>query len=364
MTRTLPVAETAVPGNGAAAEWRVTSPNGVRRRWYGQAPEVLPMPNLIEVQLRSFAWFQEKGIRDVFAEISPIEDFTKKNLSLELTVPENPFEEPKYNQEQCRDRDMTYAAPLYVDARLHNLQTGEIKESHIFMGDFPIMTDRGTFIINGAERVVVSQLLRSPGVYFTVTEDAKTGRRLYGAKLIPNRGAWLEFETSNRDLITVKIDRRRKISVTTLLRASDELLGTDEKLRGLFADVDDNPDHRFVDSTIGESTRRDPARTHEEGLMELYRRLRPGDPATEENARNLVHSLLFDPRRYDIGEVGRYKLNNRLRPSRQLRERGLTRGHLVKIVEELIALKRELTPDDLVKIVEELNPFNRPLTPG
>ncbi len=373
MTRTLPAAETSLPGNGAAGEWRVTSPNGVERRWYGQAPEVLPMPNLIEVQLRSFGWFREQGIRDVFAEISPIEDFTKKNLSLELTVPENPFEEPKYTQEQCRDRDMTYAAPLYVDARLHNLQTGEIKESRIFMGDFPIMTDRGTFIINGAERVVVSQLLRSPGVYFTATEDATTGRRLYGAKLIPNRGAWLEFETSNRDLITVKIDRRRKIPVTTLLRAShptelgkdkDEVpkLGTDEELFRLFEHVDTDPDHPFIASTIGESTRRDPARSHEEGLMELYRRLRPGDPATEENARNLVKSTLFDPRRYDIGEVGRYKLNHRLRPSRQLRELGLARRHLVKIVEGLIALDRPLEPDDLVKIVEELNPFNRPLT--
>ena len=187
MTRTLP-AETTAPGNGAAAEWRVTSPNGVGRRWYGQAPEVLPMPNLIEVQLRSFASFRERGMQDVFAEISPIEDFTKKNLSLELTVPKDPFEEPKYTQEQCRDRDMTYAAPLYVDARLHNLQTGEIKESRIFMGDFPIMTERGTFIINGAERVVVSQLVRSPGVYFTATEDPKSGRRLYGAQADPESG--------------------------------------------------------------------------------------------------------------------------------------------------------------------------------
>ena len=348
MTRTLPAAETTVPGNGAA-EWRVTSPNGVKRRWYGQAPEVLPMPNLIEVQLRSFAWFQEQGIRDVFAEISPIEDFTKKNLSLELTVPKNPFEESKYTQEQCRDRDMTYAAPLYVDARLHNLQTGEIKESRIFMGDFPVMTDRGTFIINGAERVVVSQLLRSPGIYFTATEDAKTGRRLYGAKLIPDRGAWLEFETSNRNLITVKIDRRRKIPVTALLRASHPELGTDEALFRLFAHVDTDPDHPFVASTIGESTRRDPARTHEEGLMELYRRLRPGDPATEENARNLVNSLLFDPRRYDIGEVGRYKLNRRLRLSSQLRERTMTPEDLVKIVEELITLNNDpqSTPDDI-----------------
>ena len=349
MTQTLPVAETAVSGNGAAAEWRLTSPNGVRRRWYGQAPEVLPMPNLIEVQLRSFAWFRERGMRDVFAEISPIEDFTKKNLSLELTVPENPFEEPKYTQEQCRDRDMTYAAPLYVDARLHNLQTGEIKESRIFMGDFPIMTERGTFIINGAERVVVSQLVRSPGVYFTATEDATSGRRLYGAKLIPSRGAWLEFETSNRDLITVKIDRRRKIPVTTLLRASHQMFGTDEALFRLFEHVDTDSDHPFIASTIGESTRRDPARTHEEGLMELYRRLRPGDPATEENARNLVESILFDPRRYDIGEVGRYKLNRRLRLPRGLRERTMRPEDLVKIVEELIVLNNDpqSTPDDI-----------------
>ncbi len=358
MVQTLPAAETAVSGNGAAAEWRVTSPNGVRRRWYGQTPEVLPMPNLIEVQLRSFDWFQKEGMRAVFAEISPIEDFTKKNLSLELTVPENPFEEPKYTQEQCRDRDMTYAAPLYIDARLHNLQTGEIKESvrnrdedtgGIFMGDFPTMTDRGTFIINGAERVVVSQLVRSPGVYFTATEDPKTGRRLYGAKLIPIRGAWLEFETSNRNLITVKIDRRRKIPVTALLRASHPELGTDEALFRLFAHVDTDPDHPFVASTIGESTRRDPARSHEEGLMELYRRLRPGDPATAENARKLVESLLFDPRRYDLGEVGRYKLNRRLRLSSQLRERTMTPEDLVKIVEELIVLNNDpqSTPDDI-----------------
>ena len=349
MTRTLSAAEMTVPGNGAAAEWRVTSPNGVKRRWYGQTPEVLPMPNLIEVQLRSFDWFRAEGMRAVFAEISPIEDFTKKNLSLELAVPDEPFEAPKYTQEQCRDRDMTYAAPLYVDARLHNLQTGEIKESRIFMGDFPIMTERGTFIINGAERVVVSQLVRSPGVYFTATEDATSGRRLYGAKLIPSRGAWLEFETSNRNLITVKIDRRRKIPVTVLLRASHELFGTDDALFRLFEHVDTDPEHPFVASTIGESTRRDPARTHEEGLMELYRRLRPGDPATEENARNLVESILFDPRRYDIGEVGRYKLNRRLRLPHDLRERTMRPEDLVKIVEELIVLNNDpqSTPDDI-----------------
>ncbi|MAG36582.1 MAG: DNA-directed RNA polymerase subunit beta [Dehalococcoidia bacterium] len=349
MTQTLPASKTVAPGNGATSQWRVTTPNGVKRRWYGQAPEVLALPNLIEVQLRSFERFQKDGMQDVFAEISPIQDFTKKNLSLELTVPEDPFGEPKYTQEQCRDRDMTYDAPLYVDARLHNLQTGEIKESRIFMGDFPVMTERGTFIINGAERVVVSQLVRSPGVYFTATEDANSGRQLYGAKLIPSRGAWLEFETSNRNLITVKIDRRRKIPVTTLLRASHPEIGTDEALFRLFAHVDTDPDHPFVASTIGESTRRDPARSHEEGLMELYRRLRPGDPATAENARNLVHSLLFDPRRYDLGQVGRYKLNRRLRISSELRERTMTPEDLVKIAEELIALNNDpqSTPDDI-----------------
>ncbi len=305
------------------------------------------MPNLIETQLRSFEWFKKEGLKELFEEISPITDFTGKNLELELTVPDEPFGEPKYSQDECRDRDMTYAAPLYCEARLLNKQTKEIKESRIFMGDFPIMTEHGTFIINGAERVVVSQLVRSPGVYFTADEDPATGRLLFAAKLIPNRGAWLEFETSNKDMLTVKVDRKRKIPVTTLLRALAPEYGSDEALYDLFRDVDDDPEHPFIESTIGTTVRRDPAHSHQEGLVEIYRRLRPGDPATAENARSLVHSLFFNPRRYDLGRVGRYKLNKRLKIVGRT-ERTLVPDDLIQIVKQLIILNKEQgRPDDI-----------------
>src|SRR5256712_879254 len=186
---------------------------------FAHIPDIRPMPDLIQIQLDSFEWFKKEGLRELFDEISPIEDFTGKNLKLEFIVPPEPFGKPKYTEDECRDRDTTYAAPLTVKARLTNKETGEIIEKDIFMGDFPLMTKEGTFIINGAERVVVSQLVRSPGVYYTADEDATTGRKLYAAKLIPGRGAWLEFETSNKNLLTVKIDRKRKLPVTTLLRA-------------------------------------------------------------------------------------------------------------------------------------------------
>ena len=186
---------------------------------FAHIPDIRPMPSLIQIQLDSFDWFKKEGLRDLFSEISPIEDFTGKNLKLEFFVPEEPYGKPKYNEDECRDRDATFAAPLTVKARLTNKETGEIIEKEVFMGDFPLMTKEGTFIINGAERVVVSQLVRSPGVYFTADEDPTTGRLLFAAKLIPNRGAWLEFETSNKHLLSVKIDRKRKIPITTLLRA-------------------------------------------------------------------------------------------------------------------------------------------------
>ena len=174
---------------------------------FARIPDIRPMPGLIQIQLDSFEWFKKEGLRELFDDISPIEDFTGKNLSLEFIVPPEPFGKPKYTEDECRDRDATYAAPLTVKARLINKETGEIIEKDVFMGDFPLMTKEGTFIINGAERVVVSQLVRSPGVYFTVDEDATTGKKLFAAKLIPARGAWLEFETSNKNLLTVKIDR-------------------------------------------------------------------------------------------------------------------------------------------------------------
>ncbi len=280
---------------------------------FAHIPDIRPMPGLIQIQLDSFEWFKKEGLRELFEEISPIEDFTGKNLSLEFIVPPEPFGKPKYSEDECRDRDATYAAPLNVKARLINKETGEIIEKDIFMGDFPLMTKEGTFIINGAERVVVSQLVRSPGVYFTVDEDATTGKKLYAAKLIPGRGAWLEFETSNKNLLTVKIDRKRKLPVTTLLRAiaslakdqwhSEDLdLSTDQGLLDAFAGVDNDATIRYIQATLD----RDPVKKEDEALLELYKKLRPGDPATLDNARSLVKNLFFNARRYDLGSVGRY----------------------------------------------------------
>jgi len=312
---------------------------------FARIPDIRPMPGLIQIQLDSFAWFKQEGLRELFEEISPIEDFTGKNLSLEFIVPPEPFGKPKYSEDECRDRDATYAAPLHVNARLTNKETGEIIEKEIFMGDFPLMTKEGTFIINGAERVVVSQLVRSPGVYFTADEDATTGRRLFAAKLIPARGAWLEFETSNKNLLTVKIDRKRKLPVTTLLRALASLakdqpyspsfdLSTDQGILDAFRDVDTDPNVRYIQATLD----RDPVKREEEALIELYKKMRPGDPATIDNARSLVKSLFFNPRRYDLGSVGRYKLNRKLDLSIPQGHRTLTLVDLVYIIRRLVQL--------------------------
>ncbi len=312
---------------------------------FARIPDIRPMPGLIQIQLDSFEWFKKEGLRELFEEISPIEDFTGKNLSLEFIVPPEPFGKPKYSEDECRERDATYNAPLTVKARLINKETGEIIEKDIFMGDFPLMTKEGTFIINGAERVVVSQLVRSPGVYFTVDEDASTGKKLFAAKLIPGRGAWLEFETSNKNLLTVKIDRKRKLPVTTLLRAiaglareqwhSENLdLATDQGILDAFAGVDNDPNVRYIQSTLD----RDPVKKEDEALLELYKKLRPGDPATLDNARSLVKNLFFNARRYDLGNVGRYKLNRKLDLSIPQNTRILTMDDLVNIVRRLIML--------------------------
>ena len=312
---------------------------------FARIPDIRPMPGLIQIQLDSFEWFKREGLRELFEEISPIEDFTGKNLSLEFIVPQEPFGKTKYSEDECRDRDATYAAPLHVNARLTNKETGEIIEKEIFMGDFPLMTKEGTFIINGAERVVVSQLVRSPGVYFTADEDATTGRRLFAAKLIPARGAWLEFETSNKNLLTVKIDRKRKLPVTTLLRALASLakdqpyalsfdLSTDQGILDAFREVDEDPNIRYIQATLD----RDPVKREEEALLELYKKMRPGDPATIDNARSLVKSLFFNPRRYDLGSVGRYKLNRKLDLSIPQSHRTLTLGDLVQIIRRLVQL--------------------------
>src|SRR6202171_6546141 len=303
------------------------------RKSYGQIADKLEVGNLIQTQLDSFRWFCTEGLRELFDEINPITDYTGKNYELRFLDYE--FGPPKFDEEECRNRDMTFAAPLRINTRL-TIRTGEnageIKEAEVFMGDFAIMTEEGTFIVNGTERVVVSQLVRSPGIYFTDAEDRVTGRTLFAAKLIPNRGAWLEIETSNKDILTVKIDRKRKIPVTSLVRA----LGyeTNEEILNLFADVDIDADHRYIQSTLD----KDPSTTVNEALIELYKKIRPGDPPTVDNARTLLQSLFFNPRRFDLGRVGRYKLNRKLGidPSKDIRI--LENEDFVAIIKQLIQL--------------------------
>ncbi len=450
--------------------------NDALRKSYATIPDVHPLPNLVKVQLDSYSWFQEVGMGELFSEISPIVSFNK---NLELHFLNYRFDESQYTEEECRDRDMTYAAPLWVQVRLINKETGEIQEQEVFMGDFPLMTENGTFIINGAERVVVSQLIRSPGVYFTVEEDRATGRQLCMAKLIPNRGAWLEFETGKRDVLSVKVDRKRKIPVTVLLRAVlgmeldkeeaerrsrwkelwsrarnadpaskkewnrliDELTaerlwwigwgrplpaekeaivradteyrlerevtgytercwgntdhrvssqvnelcpecgwyicshdgrcqssqntwvgvgehrfshlcsgrphmyeGSDEELVEVFSPHDSMPEHSYIRATI----ERDPTKDVDQALLEFYRKLRPGDPPTLDNARNFLASLFFSSRRYDLGKVGRHKLNKRLELDVPLFHQILTREDLVKLVEHMIMVNNGVdSPDDI-----------------
>ena len=304
---------------------------------YARLPDVLPLPRLIEVQLEAFEWFKTEGLKELFQEISPIQSFNK---NLELHFDSFRFDEPKYSEKECRERDMTLAAPLWVKVRLVNKDTGEVQEQEVFFGDFPLMTDNGTFIINGAERVVVSQLIRSPGAYFTLEKEPSTGRDLCFAKLIPNRGAWLEFETSKKDVISVKVDRKRKLPVTVLLRAVG--FGSDEELLTLFSAVDTVPAHSYIQATID----RDTTKTREAALLEFYKKLRPGDPPTEENARNFLDALFFNPRRYDLGRVGRYKLNKRLGLDTPLSVQVLTKEDLVKVVERIILVNNGAEPPD------------------
>ncbi len=275
------------------------------REFFSRIPEALPMPHLIQTQLDSFRWFVQEGLRELFDEISPVQDFTGRKL--DLYFDDYYFGEPRYDELESRLRDATYARPLRVRVRLVRKEAGgEIPDLEVFFGDFPWMTDNGTFIINGAERVVVSQLVRSPGAYFQYKEETTEGRPLYVAKLIPARGAWLDFETNRRNVLSVKMDRRRKIPVTILLRALG--YASDNEIRALFQHVDVNPEHSYIEATLA----RDPTTNSEEALLEIYRRLRPGDPPTPENARNLLYSMLFDERRYNLARVGRYKLNRRL----------------------------------------------------
>ncbi|CDO05201.1 DNA-directed RNA polymerase subunit beta [Oceanobacillus picturae] len=267
-----------------------------QRRSYARISEVLELPNLIEIQTASYEWFLEEGLREMFRDISPIEDFTG-NLSLEFV--DYSLSEPKYPVDESKERDVTYNAPLRVKVRLINNETGEVKEQEVFMGDFPLMTDTGTFVINGAERVIVSQLVRSPSVYYNEKID-KNGKRGVAATVIPNRGAWLEFETDAKDVAYVRIDRTRKLPITVLLRALG--FGTDQEIIDLLGD------NEYLKNTL----EKDNTETTEKALLEIYERLRPGEPPTVENAKSLLVSRFFDPKRYDLAHVGRYKMNKKL----------------------------------------------------
>ncbi|MFW6074235.1 MAG: DNA-directed RNA polymerase subunit beta [Chloroflexota bacterium] len=301
----------------------------VERRSFARSRVDYDLPNLIQIQQESFEWFKTDGLRELLKEISPIVDYNDK---MELHFLDHEFHEPRATEEVCRERDMTYSAPLEIGVRLVIKETGEVKESRIFLGDFPMMTEQGTFIINGAERVVVSQLVRSPGVYFELVEDPIRGRQLCKAKLIPNRGAWLELETSNRDVLSVKVDRKRKMPATILLRAIG--FESDEQLYELFEDVDVHEEHRYIAATI----ERDPTKNQDEALIELYKRLRPGDPPTQDNATTMRDTLFFEPRRYDLAAVGRYKLNKRLNRDVAEDVRVLEPEDLLEIVREMVRL--------------------------
>ena len=268
------------------------------RMSFSRINEVIGMPNLIEIQKNSYNWFLEEGLHEVFHDIAAIEDYTG-NLVLEF-VDYRLDKTPKYTIKECKERDATYAAPLYVTARLFNKQTGEVKEQEIFMGDFPLMTHSGTFVINGAERVVVSQIVRSPGVYYGKETDIKTDLPILTSTVIPNRGAWLEYETDANEVFWVRIDKNRKLPITCLIRALG--LKTDQEILDQFGD----------DPRIVTTLEKDPCKNYEDAMLEIYRRLRPGEPPTVEASETLIHNLFFDPRRYDLSTVGRYKFNKKL----------------------------------------------------
>ena len=313
------------------------------RKSYAKLPNVLDVPNLIKVQLDSFQRFQEEGLQQLLEEISPIRDLTGNRLELSFAAYEFREPRPGHSEQECHERDQTYSAPLYVKVRLLVKETGEIKEQDLFFGDIPLMTAKGTFITSGAERVVVSQLLRSPGVYLTSEEDPVSGRNLCQAKLIPTRGAWLEFETSNRNVISTKIDGKRKIPITTLLRAIG--YSSDEELLKLFKKEDSVSNYNYIRTTM----ERDPLiKDEKDAVMDIYKKLHPGELPSMENARKLIKSLFFDASRYDLGTVGRYKLNKRLGLNISLKERTLTREDIVEIVRHIIMINnRQDYGDDI-----------------
>lgn len=320
-------------------------PVGKRIRYsYAKINEVLDMPNLIELQKNSYNWFLKEGLQEIFRDISPIQDFTG---NLVLSFENFTLGEPKYHVEECKERDVTYSAPLRVNVRLINRETGEIKEQEVFMGDFPLMTTNGTFIINGAERVIVSQLVRSPGVYYGETIDT-TGKKLYNATVIPNRGAWLELETDANDVISVRVDRTRKLPATVLIRA----LGwaSNGSILELFYD----------DTRVRATLERDSTDSKEEALVEIYKRLRPGEPPTVENATQLLESLFFDPKRYDLATVGRYKLTKKLGWKRRLMGKTLHQPLVDTTTGEIIVADGTVLDEKALIRIEESGIFARP----
>lgn len=328
-------------------------PAAPKRVFFTQDDTALPLPNLIAHQTGSFQWFVHEGLGEIFAEINPVEDYTGQKL--ELRFKEYYFAEPKKSEIEARENNVSFEAPLKAKIELTNKVTGEVKEQEIYLGDYPTMTERGTFVINGAERVVVSQLIRSAGVFFTA--DASGGRNYYGAKIIPGRGAWLEFETATNGVIYVKIDRRRKIPVTTLLRAF--AYPTNASIKELFDDIDTG-DVKYIDATLD----KDPSKGTNEAMIEVYRRLRPGDLATVDNARELIQRMFFDFKRFDFSRVGRYKINQRLGldVANTAENRVMRIEDLVAIIREIISLNNsQKAPDDIdalnnrrIKMVGEL----------
>ena len=313
-----------------------------KRKSFSKLVEAMPMPDLIEIQKDSYDWFLKEGLAELFDEINPVSDFIGRDL--ELYFEDYYLDEPKFSEVESREKNITFEAPLRVKARLINKKTNRSLNQEVFLGDFPLMTDKGTFIINGIERVVVSQLIRSAGVMFTA--EFVKGKKCYGAKIIPNRGAWLEIETDSNKVIWVRIDRKRKVAVTSLLRAFG--YETDEEMIKLFADVDltkSKDEKGFIEATI----EKDAAKNEAEGLQEVYRRIRPGDLASVENARQLIHSMFFRFDRYDFGRVGRYKLNRRFTldlPANKKENRILRKEDLVLIVKEVIRLNITKEPED------------------
>lgn len=310
------------------------------RRFFNQSNEVLALPNLIQNQIKSFDWFTTEGLTELFAAVSPIEDFTGKSLALYFK--DFHFEEPKIDEATAKSKNITYEVPLKATVELVNKETGEVKSQEIFLGDYPWMTKNGTFIINGVERVVVSQLVRSPGVFFTA--DNTGTDLLYSAKVIPSRGAWLEFDTAANGVISVKIDRKRKLPVSTLLRAFG--YAEDKEIKNLFKEVDTG-ELKFIDETLD----KDATSNMSEALMEVYRRIRPGDLATVENSKTLIEGMFFDPKRYDFSKVGRYKINKRfgVNVANTIENRIFRREDLVEIIREIIRLNNDPNskPDDI-----------------